>query len=212
MSRVPEVMMATANEHLEELKASPTKLITKAQHDLEDWRRQANHELRAAPKLLEDTFKKTMTSDNLKKASMSVFSAIADTAKAKQKRSQIDLSKRDIDISDVLLEAEAALELAGIVDTSLESSKTKQEQKGKAKHENIFQTIQNQAKATIMNTKKSEMIDISNRDIDISDVLAEAEAAHMAAESSENKMKTSSIEKAKQKALEEQQKANDTSL
>jgi hypothetical protein len=94
----------------------------------------------------------------------------------KPKASQlIEASDRDIDISDVLAEAEPALVTAEIAEVAVSSKKEKriESTKIKPKSGNIFKSI--------MQPKTPQLVDISDRDIDISDVIAEAEAALMAA-------------------------------
>lgn len=217
LSKVPERMIKAvqtrANEGIEEL-------VRKANGDLEEFTSKANHdihELKAAPQKLESTLKKTVTTDNMKKAPGRAFhaakaflgskkvqqassyaakaikdglessemkalqshaaNALLDTMKPPKQPKQplMDVSDRYIDISDVLAEAEAALMAA---ESTTESAPPMKKEKSKDMSSNLFQSF--------MNPKKQrQLVDVSDRDIDISDVLAEAEAALMAAETAE---------------------------
>jgi hypothetical protein len=122
---------------------------------------------------------KSMKKKTSKDESSNLFQSFMSPKKQPQ---LVDVSDRDIDISDVLAEAEAALMAA----QTAEAAREAKYEKSKVKSANILQSC----------IKKGEkVIDVSERDIDISDVLAEAEAALMIAESAQTSASSPSVEK-----------------
>ncbi|CAJ1941199.1 unnamed protein product [Cylindrotheca closterium] len=155
---------------------------------------QASH---SAGKVIQDGLESKELDDLKKKATKTIMDSIS-KHKNKKTNKLIDVSDRDIDITDVLAEAEAALLAAESMELTLPAKKD-EEKKPKAKT-SFFSSMVTSKESTKVDKKKNKLIDISDRDIDITDVLAEAEAALLAAESKESALPAKKDEEKKPKA------------
>lgn len=106
--------------------------------------------------------------------------------KPTQQPALMDVSERDIDISDVLAEAEAALMIA---ETSTEPVSSAAATKTQKTTSSLFQAFRNKP------MQRPQLHNVGERNIDIDDVLAKAKAALMAAESVESAPKEQNEEK-----------------
>eukprot|EP00980_Cylindrotheca_fusiformis_P007993 scaffold1704_cov105-Cylindrotheca_fusiformis.AAC.4 len=115
--------------------------------------------------------------DGLKSAEM--MAATMNKPSQPQQPTLVDVSERDIDISDVLAEAESALKAAEIKAKPVSSMQSTQSTKKQTT--NILKSLLSKPEKT------PQLVDVSDRNIDIDNVLAEVEAALIAAATTETK-------------------------